>query len=83
MSKLSARDLMLINNLLCNLNSIALCYSGPLRRGQEIFNRAKTVLPKQTSKLQDDWPAYDCFYDDSKIDLFLGKLSEICLKGTW
>ena len=46
----------------------------PITEGQAIFIAAQNKFPKATSRLKDT--KFDCFYDNSKIDLFLIELQK-------
>jgi len=47
------------------------------RIGQNTFNFAYNYFPNECEKLRGS--EFDCFYDDSKIDIFLEKLKELAL----
>ena len=42
------------------------------RYGQDIFNYAYQIVPKETNQLRST--EYDCFYDDNLVDKFLKQL---------
>jgi hypothetical protein len=46
-----------------------------LRKGQSIYNASHDMFPAFTSKL--NGTEFDCFYQDTKIDIFLDKLYSI------
>lgn len=47
----------------------------PITEGQAIFIAAQNKFPEAVSKLKNT--EFDCFYDDSRIDLFLTELQKI------
>lgn len=46
--------------------------NGQVRLGQAVFAEAYRLYPDATNNLQNT--KYDCYYDDSRIDLFLLEL---------
>lgn len=48
------------------------------RLGQAYFNYAEELYPEETNQLRGT--EYDCFYDDTKISLFLHELNKQLLK---
>lgn len=52
----------------------------PITEGQAIFIAAQNKFPEAVSKLKNT--EFDCFYDDSRIDLFLTELQNIVVTKT-
>ena len=45
-----------------------------IRLGQYLFNECYKIYPDETDELRGT--EFDCFYDNSKVDIFLEKLKE-------
>lgn len=46
-----------------------------LRKGQSVYNASHDMFPREVGQLAG--AEFDCFYEDTKIDIFLDKLYSI------
>lgn len=49
-----------------------------LRFGQDVFNKCYIKFPSSVDRLRGT--VYDCFYQDTKVDLFLEQLEHILIE---
>ena len=61
-------------NRIKNIKEMAKFRPSHIRYGQSIFNDAYSLYPNETNELRAT--EYDCYYDDSRIDLFLARIQQ-------